>query len=119
MVQLWKMLVSEQPVRKRYLQKQGSILSRGRRAVSAVAPPGGNAKDRTVQLPPIAPVERAYHPPQGKERLGTWRALPKRAIDPLPHTSEFSRHSRCSVDSSCTEASSPAPAGSPIPQLPI
>ena len=36
MVQLWKMLVSEQPVRKRYLQKQGSILSRGRRAVSAV-----------------------------------------------------------------------------------
>ena len=37
MVQTWKMLQSQQPVRKRYLQKQTSILSRGRNTMMAVA----------------------------------------------------------------------------------
>ena len=37
MVQTWKMLLSQQPVRKRYLQKQTSILNRSRNAMMAVA----------------------------------------------------------------------------------
>lgn len=39
MVQMWKMLLGQQPVRKRYLQKQTSILNRvaGRGAMVAVA----------------------------------------------------------------------------------
>ena len=37
MVQTWKMLLSQQPVRQRYLQKQTSILSRGRHTMFAVA----------------------------------------------------------------------------------
>jgi len=45
MVQMWKMLLSQQPVRQRYLQKQTSILSRGRHTMFA------DATGRSAQRP--------------------------------------------------------------------
>lgn len=72
--------------------------------------PDVQPRARTVHLPPLKHVVPS--PPQGSERSKTWGALPKRSIDPLPPV-RGSGVSRCSAESSCSGASSPAPHSSP------
>ena len=72
MVQTWKMLQSQQPVRKRYLQKQTSILSRGRNTMMAVAA-------RVAEAGPAAAIRRAAWR-AGRRREG--RSLGGATVEP-------------------------------------
>lgn len=72
MVQMWKMLLSQQPVRKRYLQKQTSILNRGRNAMMALAA-------RVAEAGPASAVRRAAWR-AGRHREG--RSLGGATVEP-------------------------------------